>query len=562
MAGKTQLKSLILTDSAGKARAIKKFVGRRYLVASTDGFLKDLPKSRIGIDAENNYAPDYITVRGKGPLLRELKRETLNARRIFLAMNPDARGEFLAKQCCQLFGVNEKSRCRMDFNELTKNSVLTALENARPIDDKLVDAFQTRQIIDKFVSHKIGEYLSYKIYRGVKVGRFRAMLLKIISGDLPGGEFNVKKNFTFGVLQELALKELNFSATKTRLVLDQLYEGLNFDKEGFGGLVKYPYHGEIFLTTEERNPDDVKNYLTDAQFKLYNLIYSQVNAGTVSVKIQLSGERNEAAILATLDNLKIDWAEFYSTGINSLIKRRYVALEDSVFKVTEMGKRVLGALDGFFDEIFSVDSYNKVAAQIFAVADGRAEKNSVIAGYCDKFMKSFGAAMDSLGEDAKPQEEPLIETDEICEKCGRPMLIKRGRYGQFLACSGYPECKNAKPIVEYTNYKCPKCGGRITLRNFGKNKNLFLCENSPTCNFMTWDEPQALACKNCGSTMFLHRFKDRPAMLYCGNENCPTRENHPVNKIIADSQKRYEARKIRKAELAAKKSESKSKVKA
>lgn len=539
------LKSLVLTDSAGKARTLKKLLGRSYLVMSTEGFLKDLPKSRLGIDAEKNFSPDYITVRGKAPLLKEIGREALNARRVFFAMNPDEEGEFLAKQCCELFGVNAKSRCRIFFDELTKDAIRNAIENARPIDENLVKSFQARQIIDKFVSHKIGEYLSCKIYRGVKVGRFRALLLKLIEGKQPEGEIVLAKKFSPAVLQELAFQKLNFSATKTRVISEQLFEGLNFDKEGQAGLIKFSHGEEIQLTSERRKPESVKDYLSAAQFQLYDLIFSQADKD-VDEKIILSGKCSEASLMAIFDTLKIDWEKFYSRGISSLIKRNYIVVENSEIKITEVGKKVLGALDGFFDEVFSIETYKKIATQVNDIAAGTAEKNSVIENYCTEFEKSFAAAMAELGENATPQEEPVIESNEICEKCGRPMLIKRGRYGKFLACSGYPECKNAKPLLEYVEQKCPKCGGRLTKRNFGK-RIFYGCENFPTCDFRTWDEPQEKVCRFCGGTMFLHKFKDRAPMIYCGNENCTSRENHPMNKIIAEAKKRYEARQNKKA---------------
>ena len=545
MAKEKTLKSLVLTDSAGKARTLKKLLSRAYLVMSTDGFLKDLPKSRLGIDAEKNFSPDYITVRGKGSLLKEIGREALNARRVFFATTPDDTGEFLAKQCCELFGVNSKSRCRIFFDELTKDAVKNAIENARAIDENLVKSFQARQVIDKFISQKIGEYLSCKIYRGVKVGRFRALLLKLIEGKQPNGEIVLAKKFSPAVLQELAFQKLNFSATKTRVIAEQLFEGLNFDKEGCAGLIKFPHGEEIQLSSERRTPESVKNYLSAAQFQLYDLIFSQVDK-SVDEKIILNGKCSEASLMAIFDALQVDWEKFYSGGISSLIKRKYVEVENSEIKITDIGKKVLSALDGFFDEVFSVDSYKKISAQIEEISAGKVEKNSVVENYCATFEKSFEAAMAELGENATPQDEPVIESDEVCEKCGRPMLIKRGRYGRFLACSGYPECKNAKPIFEYLDKKCPKCGGRLTKRNFGK-RVFYGCENFPTCDFRTWDEPQEQLCRHCGATRFLHKFKDRAPMVYCGNENCPSRENHPMNKILAEAKKRYEARQLKKA---------------
>ena len=541
------LKSLILVESAAKARTLKKFVGRNYSVSSTDGVLKDLPKSRIGMD--ENYQPDYITIRGKGKLLAELRRETLNARRIFLATNPDAQGEFLARQFCEIFGVNPLSHCRIVLNELTKENFKAALSAAQPIDENLADAFQAKQLIDKYVSHKVGEYLARKIWLGVKVGRFRGMLLKLIATPPPRKNLTVGKNLTPATLQELALKELNFSASRTRFIADQLYEGMNFNSDGCAGLITYPHGGEIFLTSERREPAAVKEFLTDYQFKLYDLIYSRLTEKNSSAKIKLDGTANDAILMAAFDALKVDWADFYSVGVASLIKRKYITAQDSVYKVTALGERVLDAIGGFFDEMFSAKSYNEITAQVKEIAAGKVKKISVIENYCAKFNVAFDEAMASLGEDAQPQKEPVVESDEVCEKCGRKMLIRHGRYGTFLACSGYPECKNTRPFLEPTNKKCPKCGKNLGKRSLSLNRIFYRCES---CDFMTWDEPQAMTCKTCGATMFLHKFKGGASMLYCGNENCPTRANHPMNKILAETKRRAEVRRERKAGAAKK----------
>lgn len=529
MTGK--LKSLILVESAGKARAVRKFVGSAYQVLSTEGFLKNLPKSRIAIDEENGYAPDYITVRGQGENLKMLRRATLKAGRIFLAMNCDATGEFLAWQCCELFGINANSNCRVAADELNKPAFKSALENARPIDKKLVNAFQAKQIIDKVVSHKLGEYLACKIYRGVKVGRFRAMLLKLISSKHRRGRASIGGNLTASTLQELAALELDFSTTKTRLLAEQLYEG---------GLITYP-HGEIRLAKNAPAPETLQETLSDNLFNLYRLIYKAMEASSVS--FALYGKCTDLALMAALDKLHVDWAEFYSVGINSLMKRRYIQQEDGVYKVTDLGKQVLDALAGFFDEDLSVEAYNEVTEQVNEVAEYGYKGLPVIKRYCARFNESFKAAMESLGENAVPKEEPVVMSGEICDKCGKPMIIKRGRYGVFLACSNYPECKNVKPYVEYLTQKCPKCGGMLTKRAFRGGRNLYGCENG---DFQTWDDPVERVCNECGSTLFLHKFKERTPMLYCGNENCPTRVDHPINKILAEARRRFEANKQRR----------------
>lgn len=552
MAGKV-LKSVILVENTAKARTLRKFVGRSYSVMATDGFLKDLPKSRIGVD--DNYQPDYITVRGKGTLLAELKRETLNARRIFFATNPDGQGEFLARQYCELFGVNPKSHCRIWLEELTKENFKAAFGAARPIENNLADAFQAKQLIDKYVSHKVGEYLSRKIWRGVKVGRFRAMLLKLIAEPSSEKILTVGNVLTPATLQELALNELNFSAGRTKILAEQLYEGINFEATGCGGLITYPHGGEISLTNERREPATVQEYLTEQQFKLYELIYSRLTKEIPNSSFQIPNCISDAALMAKFDALKVDWSDFYSVGIASLIKRKYITAENSTYKVTALGERVLDAIKIFGDEIFSAETYNEVNAQVHEVAAGKMQKISAIENYCAKFNAKFDEAMAALGENAAPQSEPVEESEEVCEKCGRKMLIRHGRYGIFLACSGYPECKNAKPLLEYLDKKCPKCGGRLAKRSLNRGRIFYCCENSPQCDFATWDEPQNLTCKACGSTMFAHKFKDRAPMYYCGNENCSTRANHPMNKILAEIKHRAELRKERKEKLAAKAAE-------
>ncbi len=548
MAESSKLKTLVITETSGKARALKKFLGSAYKVISTDGFLKDMPKTKIGMD--ENFEPNYITVRGKGPILQELKRESFNARKVYFATNLDGEGEFLAKQCCELFGVNVKSRCRLTISEMTKSAVKKSFDNARTIDLNLVDSFQARQIIDKYISYKIGEYLNCAVYRGVKVGRFRALLLKLIAqikNSHLQGDFEIAEKFTIATLQSAALINLNFSTIKTRLIAETLFEGVSFEKSDFAGLITFPRGEEIKITTENRTPESVKDFLINNQFSLYELIYKKITGAPIETKFVLGENITEQTIIARLENLKIDWANVYSAGLSSLIRRRYVELFESSYKITDLGNQVLNALGSYFDEVFSVESYNNLNAQFKNIALGKADKTTVIKNYLAEFDKKFAVAWKSLGENPQPKDEPAIESDEVCEVCGRKMLIRRGRYGQFLSCSGYPDCKNARPLLNYVEQKCPKCGGRLTKRNFKGGKILYRCENYKTCDFNSWDEPQEKNCTSCGSTMFLHRFKDRAAMLYCGNEHCETRTNHPINKILQESQKRYAARRAKKS---------------
>ena len=529
-------KSLILVESTNKAKTLKKLLGGSYSVLSTEGFLKAMPKSRLAVDEKNNYAADYKTIRGQGPTLQMLKKATMDAGLIYIATNPNAEGEFLANQYCEIFGINEQGHCRVICEELTKDAVKAAIQNASPVNQNLVNAYQAKQLVDKIASHKVGEFFSYKIWRGNKVGRFRAMLLKVVAETKKAGNYKISKNLTAATLQELAARDLNFSASKTRLLLNQLYEGITLDKT-CTGLIKFPA-GEIKITSENRTPESVKEFLNDNQFKLYELIYNAINGG-FSTAVKLDGSNTNLAIMLALDKLKVDWANYFSLGMLSLVKRQYITVEDSVYKITELGEKVLSALNGFFDNNFSAAAYNNFNSQLEKIAEGTAEKIPVIENYCANFNKSFESAMASLPEGAKVQEIPVIETDEICEKCGHKMLLKHGRYGNYLACSNYPECKNIKSYVEKISQKCPKCGGTLTKRSFSGGRNLYACENS-TCDFSTWDNPLEKPCKTCGSTVFAHKFKGRASMIYCGNENCETRKDHPINKILESLKLRRE----------------------
>lgn len=522
-------KSLILVENANKAKTLKKLLGSKYSILSTEGFLKAMPKSRLGVDEENDYTADYKTIRGKAEMLKKLRKSTLNAGRIFIATNPNFEGEFLANQFCQIFGINEQSRCRVCLYEFTGDAVKSAIKNARPINMNFVEAFEAKQIVDKIASHKIGLYFSYKIWVGNKVGRFRAMLLKIISQIQPAGTFEISKTLTIATLQELAARDLNFSASKTLLFSLQLYDGINLGDEGYIGLITFPYE-EIKISSANRTPESVKEFLSENQFKLYELIYKAVNEG-FSTKVELNGTNTNLALMIALDKLKLNWGEYFSIGMLSLMRREYITVEDSVYKITDLGRRILSELDGFFDESLSAEAYNNFFAKVYEIAEDNSKKILVIDDYCKVFNKDFRAAMASLPKGANVQKVPIAETNEICGKCGSKMILKHGRYGKFLACSNYPDCKNVKPYVEYMDKKCPKCGGRITKRIYTSTKASYGCEN-PDCDFKTWDDPLDKPCNTCGSTVFAHKFKGRAPMIYCGNKNCETRIDHPINKIL------------------------------
>ncbi len=557
----TTLKTLILTDNHEKAKTIKKFLGRQYLIISSEGFLRDLPKSRLAINIEDNFEPECITIRGKGKLLEQLRKESLNARRIYAITNLDFEGEKLAYHYCELFGINSSSNFRVELNELTKESLKKGIENARAVNKNFVDAYEARRTINRLFVYKLHPILWHKIYRGISINFPQAVILKMIcdqekklqplsngiSIDEIAEEWS--KPLTWKTLQLIASVKLNFHIGMTAIIMRQLYEGINIENT-CTGLITY-YKGEsIEPTSEMRTPESLKKSLTPNQFKLYNLIWQHYQKENLEpLKSSMPMNRyNDYLLMRALDTKKISWEDTFSIAICTMLKRGYINLTDEGYKPSELAFEIINVLKEYFLTTISAKTVNRINSQIQAIAKGELNKIDVIESFYKTFGNNLKKAVEKLGGDLTPKEPPIIETDEICEKCGRKMIIRRSRYGLFLACAGYPECKNTKPYVSFIEKKCPKCGKRLTMRKLTKGKVFYSCEGFPECNFSTWDEPQEKICESCGSTMFLHKFKDRAPMLYCGNENCSSRNEHPINKILEHLREKAEKSRQKKIE--------------
>lgn len=543
----TKLRTLILTDTQSKARALKRLLGRYYTIESTDGFLRDLPKTQLAVDPDNYFALKLITVRGKAPLLNQLKHDTVDALRIYVATEPGCDGEALADHYCRLFGINPESKCRIELNEMTKDALKRAIGEARAIDIGLVEKYWTRRLTNRLIAYNLNPYLWCSVYRGLTINPMQLLLLRLIhdykveplqTDWLKDAPINLK------TLQLWAAHELNFSAGRVVLTARQLYEGLTLGKN-FAGLITYFKNEPIEPTSEELTLEEIKKFLSVNQFK----VYSAIRSGHLTFTKEMSATEkpSDFALMLKLESLKINWADTYSTAINMMVKSNYIKRVDGCYELTESGLETLAALDKYFSNVIDIKFFVDLETKLNDVAKDRLMRIEVLRSIYGPFKEALGEAMKSLGDDPKPKEPPVVESDQICDKCGRRMVIKRGRYGLFLACPGYPECKNTMPYVEYLDVHCPKCGGRLTAKTLNHNRTFYGCEHYPDCDFGTWDTPQEKTCTVCGSLMLLRHFKDRQSMLYCSNEKCPSRENHPINKIIEKARKNALERENKKS---------------
>lgn len=542
MTTKHSPKALILTDTASKARAIKRLLGRQFNVVSSEGFLRDLPKTQAGIDPKKNFELKPITVRGKAPLLNQLRKETVDALRIYLAPEPGREGEALAAHYCQLFGINPESKCRVELHALTRDAIKLSLENARAIDNNAVEEYWTRRSLNRLIAHGLRSYLWCAIYRGLAINPMQLFLLRFIvrpnsmqtlsPPTLEDAPINLK------TLQLWAARDLNFAAGRIVLIARELYEGMNFDKN-FSGLINFYKDDPIEPLDVNASPDELKQALSVNRLKVYRTICDRKLPPPTEPLERFEGA-TDFRMMLELERLKLNWTENYSSAINTLVKNNYIERVERSYAPTELGLEILARLDEHFSTAVDVNGFVELEKQFDAVGRGKLNRIDMLKKFYDPFAQALNEAMRSLGDDPKPKEPPMIESDQICEKCGRRMVIKRGRYGPFLACPGYPECKNTKPYTEYLDEHCPKCGGRLVRKNVSRARNFYGCEHYPECDFGTWDEPQEKKCSVCGSLMLLHRFRDRSPMLYCSNEKCPSRESHPINKILERVAKKVE----------------------
>ncbi len=680
---------LVIVESPTKVKTIKKFLGSNYVVMASNGHVRDLPKSQMGVDLEHDFEPKYITIRGKGEILAGLRKEVKKADKIYLATDPDREGEAISWHLMKALKLEGKKVYRISFNEITKSAVKASLKNARDIDMDLVDAQQARRVLDRIVGYKISPVLWAKVKRGLSAGRVQSVALRIIAdredeiaafipeeywsldanfkvkgekkpltakfygtkdekitihneeelhkilADLEEAEYEVvdvkrgersKKAplpFTTSTLQQEASKALNFATSKTMRIAQQLYEGVDIKGSGTVGLITYlrtdstriseeadanarayvgKAYGEEYVaeTTSEqkqkndgkniqdaheairpsdvtRVPAEIKESLTRDQFRLYQLIWKRFVASrmqpakyeTTSVKIGADDYRftvsaskiifegfrlayvesdeekqsgnvmvnsidndseltkesfdykqhftqppahyTEASLVKTLEELGIGRPSTYAPTISTIITRRYVAKENKNLYMTELGEVVNNIMKQSFASIVDVNFTAYMEGLLDMIAEGKVEWKSVISNFYPDLKEAVEKAEKEL-ETVKIEDEV---TDVVCEECGRNMVIKYGPHGKFLACPGFPECRNTKPYLEKIGVACPKCGKDIVLRKTKKGRRYYGCEDNPECDFMSWQKPSEEKCPKCGSYMV-----EKGNKLVCGNEQC------------------------------------------
>ena len=680
---------LVIVESPTKVKTIKKFLGSNYVVMASNGHVRDLPKSQMGVDLEHDFEPKYITIRGKGEILAGLRKEVKKADKIYLATDPDREGEAISWHLMKALKLEGKKVYRISFNEITKSAVKASLKNARDIDMDLVDAQQARRVLDRIVGYKISPVLWAKVKRGLSAGRVQSVALRIIAdredeiaafipeeywsldanfkvkgekkpltakfygtkdekitihneeelhkilADLEEAEYEVvdvkrgersKKAplpFTTSTLQQEASKALNFATSKTMRIAQQLYEGVDIKGSGTVGLITYlrtdstriseeadanarayvgkaygeEYVAETASEQKQKNdgkniqdaheairpsdvtrvPAEIKESLTRDQFRLYQLIWKRFVASrmqpakyeTTSVKIGADDYRftvsaskiifegfrlayvesdeekqsgnvmvnsidkdseltkesfdykqhftqppahyTEASLVKTLEELGIGRPSTYAPTISTIITRRYVAKENKNLYMTELGEVVNNIMKQSFASIVDVNFTAYMEGLLDMIAEGKVEWKSVISNFYPDLKEAVEKAEKEL-ETVKIEDEV---TDVVCEECGRDMVIKYGPHGKFLACPGFPECRNTKPYLEKIGVACPKCGKDIVLRKTKKGRRYYGCEDNPECDFMSWQKPSEEKCPKCGSYMV-----EKGNKLVCGNEQC------------------------------------------
>lgn len=684
--------NLVIVESPSKAKTIGRYLGPEYVVKASMGHLRDLPKSKMGVDLEHDFTPQYIPVRGKEALIKELKADAAKAETVYLATDPDREGEAISWHLKELLSLpNEKAK-RVTFNEITQKVVRESIQKPRDLDYDLVDAQQARRILDRIVGYELSPLLWKKVRRGLSAGRVQSVATRLVverekeirafqpveywsldvelnrlskSGSftahyygsphkqelgseaqtqaiidgISGQEFtvtNVKKApkkrsaappFTTSTLQQEASRKLGFTPKKTMMVAQQLYEGVEIKGEGTTGLITYMrtdslrlsdeamaaaasfirrrygedfYYGKfhVFKTKSgaqdaheairpshvELEPELIRSSLTLDQYKLYKLIWSRFVAtqmanavyDTVSIDTECMGHVfrashqsmrfpgfiavyeegrdeegeavgsplpnlevgekalagnirkeqhftqpparfTEATLVKALEEKGIGRPSTYAATISTIEDREYVVKEEKRLAPTALGEIVTGLMMERFNDIIDVEFTANMESKLDAVAEGKQRWKDVLADFYGDFSRELQEAEKALeGVRLKVPEE---ETDQVCELCGRNMVIKMGRFGKFLACPGYPECKNAKPLVEQMPGRCPKCGSGMLKRKSKKGYAFYACEKGAECGFMSWDVPTAEDCPECGQTLFKKSGKGR-MKPFCINEAC------------------------------------------
>ena len=680
-------KYLVIVESPAKVKTIKKFLGKNYEVVASNGHVRDLPKSQMGIDVEHDYEPKYITIRGKGDILAKLRKEVKKADKVYLATDPDREGEAISWHLSQALKLDGKNVRRISFNEITQNAVKASLKQPRDIDMNLVNAQQTRRILDRIVGYKISPLLWAKVKRGLSAGRVQSVALRIncdredeinafipeeywtldaklkadgerkpltakfhgdengklaitcreeadrIMDEIRGERFEVlevKKGervkkaplpFTTSTLQQEASKTLNFPISKTMRIAQQLYEGVDVKGQGTVGLITYlrtdsvrisdeadadarayiaQNYGEEFVATQTvtqkggakiqdaheairpsdiaRTPAVVKESLSRDQFRLYQLIWKRFAASrmasavyeTTNVKIgagkyrfgvaaskvsfegfmsvytseddekdtnnvplkgidedtkltldtfdekqhftQPPAHYTEASLVKTLEELGIGRPSTYSPTITTLLGRRYIVKEAKNLYVTELGEVVNQIMKESFPSIVDEHFTANMESLLDSIGEGAVNWKTVVRNFYPDLEAAVEVAEKEL-QKVKIEDEV---TDVVCDQCGRNMVVKYGPHGKFLACPGFPECRNTKPYLEKIGVPCPKCGKDVVLRKTKKGRKYFGCENNPECDFMSWSRPVAEKCPKCGGYMVVKGNKIACADAGCG----------------------------------------------
>lgn len=687
-------KILVIVESPAKAKTIGKFLGKRYIVKASMGHVRDLPKSQFGVNVEENFTPKYITIRGKGDIIKDLKGAVKKSSKVLIASDPDREGEAIAWHLQNILGIPAEKPCRIVFNEITKQAIQNATRNPLPIDFNRVNAQQARRILDRLVGYNLSPLLWRKVKKGLSAGRVQSVAMRLICDreaeiqafepeeywtlnglflktgwapfegkllnyknkkikitnenamqqvldELKGAHYMVSKvvrkektrrpapPFTTSTLQQEAYRRLNFTARKTMMVAQQLYEGLDLGKEGTSGLVTYirtdsirvspsaqeeaqkyiterfgaPYVGQegqaaaakgkakvqdaheaIRPTTVHREPLQVKGFLTNDQYRLYKLIWSRFLASqmsravydTTSIDISAAayvfratgsiivfpgfmkiytenqdktednskdsllpelkeGEKvearsltpkqnftqppprySEATLVKMLEEKGIGRPSTYAPIIETIIKRAYVVRENKQFCPTELGDIVVDMLKNHFKDIIDVQFTAGLEEKLDKIEEGEQDWVQVLDNFYQPFSQTLEKAEEEIGHIKVPDEV----TDEICEQCGRNLVIKIGRYGKFLACPGFPECRNTKPLLEPVGVDCPRCGGELVARRSKKGRKFFGCSRFPECDFVTWDKPAKAKCPECGGLMVEKKRRGKGSYLLCINKEC------------------------------------------
>ena len=658
---------LIIVESPAKANTIKKFIGGNTKVVASMGHVRDLPKSKLGIDIEHNFEPEYINIRGKAKLINSLKKDAKDSKQVILATDPDREGEAIAWHLAYLLGIDGKSNCRVTFNEITKDAVREAMKKPRTIDQNLTDAGQARRVLDRIVGYKMSPVLWKKVQKGLSAGRVQSVAVKLIVDreeeiekfipeeywniyatlikdkqefiarfygiddkkmelhskeeidkilkDLEGAKYivkDIKKGerkktpappFTTSTMQQEASRKLGFTLKRTMGTAQTLYEGVKIEGRGSLGLITYMrtdstrisevaraaakeyiektygnsyYENRYYKTKQDSqdaheairptyidlSPDEIKDSLTSDQYKLYKLIYNRFIASqmaasvydTVAVNITAnnylfkangqtlkfkgfmivyvegtdevkstknkkeSEEENvslpeleeneevkkkkldakqsfteppprytEASLVKALEEKGIGRPSTYAPTITTILARRYIEKEQKQLKPTELGKVVNKLLVENFGDIINVEFTAKMEEDFDEIAEGKENWKQVIKEFYGPFQKN----VDKVEKELEHVKLEYEVSDVPCEKCGRMMVIKYGRYGKFLACPGFPECRNAKPYYETIDVPCPKCGGKVQIRKTKKRRNYYICENNPgSCDYISWNKPK------------------------------------------------------------------------